>query len=132
MKNPSLFTKIINGDIPCQKIYEDDTTFAFLDIMPVNPGHVLIIPKREVEFVWDLTDEEYAAVMATAKKVALRIRDVLNPAYVGQLVVGTDVPHAHVHVVPFEHSSELKDAVGGERERVGDDELDVMAKRLAF
>ena len=132
MTEKSIFSKIVDGEIPCQKVYEDEATLAFLDIMPANPGHVLVIPKRQVEFVWDLTDEEYLAVMGTARKVALRIREVLNPGYVGELIVGTDVPHAHVHVVPFSASKELKDALGAERERVTDAELDDMARRLAF
>jgi histidine triad (HIT) family protein len=132
MQEPSIFTKIINGEIPSQKIYEDETTLAFLDIMPATRGHVLVIPKRQVEFIWDLTDEEYAAVMSTAKKVALRIREVLNPSYVGQVIVGTDVPHAHVHVVPFETSGELKVAISADRARASDEELSSVAELLRF
>ncbi|HEY5152824.1 MAG TPA: HIT domain-containing protein [Candidatus Saccharimonadales bacterium] len=98
----SIFTKIIRGEIPCHKIYEDDKVFAFLDIHPKTPGHTLVIPKRQVEFVWDLADEDYEALVAAVKKVALRIRDVLDAPYVGELVVGVDVPHAHIHVYPFE------------------------------
>src|SRR5689334_21086022 len=97
----SIFTKIINGEIPCHKVYEDDKTLAFLDIHPVQPGHTLVIPKRQVEFVWDLDDEMYAAVMATTKKVARRLREVMSVPYVGEQVVGVDVPHAHVHLIPF-------------------------------
>ena len=97
----SIFTKIIKGEIPSYKIYEDDKTFAFLDIHPKTPGHTLVVPKKQVEFVWDLDDEDYQAVMATAKKVALRIREVLNAPFVGELVIGVDVPHAHVHVYAF-------------------------------
>lgn len=104
----TIFTKIINGDIPCHKVYEDERTLAFLDIHPVTEGHVLVVPKREVEFVWDLTDDDYQAVMATVKKVALRQREVFQRPYVGEMVVGTDVPHAHVHVVPFSETHELK------------------------
>jgi histidine triad (HIT) family protein len=97
----SIFTKIIKGEIPCHKVYEDERTLAFLDISPSQPGHTLVIPKVQVEFVWDLDDEDYQAVMATAKKVARRLRDVLEVPYVGVRVIGTDVPHAHVHLVPF-------------------------------
>ena len=97
----SIFTKIIKGEMPCHKIYEDDKTLAFLDIHPKQPGHTLVIPKKQIEFVWDLDDEDYQAVMATAKKVARRIRDVLGKTYVGELVVGEEVPHAHVHIYPF-------------------------------
>lgn len=132
MNEKSLFSKIVDGEIPCQKIYEDESTLAFLDIMPATPGHVLVIPKRQVEFVWDLSDEEYANVMASVRKVAHRIRDVLNPKYVGELIIGTDVPHAHVHVVPFDESRQLKDALGTERERVDEATLEAMAEKLRF
>ncbi len=106
----SIFTKIIKGEVPCHKVYEDDQTFAFLDIHPVQPGHTLVIPKKQVEFVWDLDDETYQAVMATAKKVALRMREVLPVSYVGVKVIGIDVPHAHVQLIPFNTSEEYKAA----------------------
>lgn len=107
MTQPSIFTKIINGEIPCHKVYEDDTTLAFLDIFPVNEGHVLVIPKVEVEFVWDLPAAGYVALMETARRVALRLRDVLPYKYIGERVIGTDVPHAHVHLIPFDTTSQL-------------------------
>jgi histidine triad (HIT) family protein len=105
---PTVFTKIIRGEIPSHKLYEDERTLAFLDIHPVQPGHALIIPKKQVEFVWDLEDEDYAAVMATAKKVARRLRDVLGTRYVGELIMGVDVPHAHVQLIPFNVIAEFK------------------------
>jgi histidine triad (HIT) family protein len=104
----SIFTKIVRGEIPCHKVYEDDSTLAFLDIHPVQPGHTLVIPKKQVEFVWDLDDELYAAVMATAKKVAQRLREMLGVPYVGEQVIGVDVPHAHVHVIPFTSVEEFR------------------------
>jgi histidine triad (HIT) family protein len=106
MNEPSVFTKIINGEIPCHKVYEDEKTFAFLDIHPITEGHVLVVPKTEVEFIWDLPDEDYNALMATVKKVGVRARQVLGVPYVGIKVIGVDVPHTHVHVVPFARSSE--------------------------
>jgi histidine triad (HIT) family protein len=102
----SIFTKIIKGEIPSHKIYEDDATFAFLDIHPVTRGHTLVVPKKQVEFLWDLDDETYQAVMATSKKIALHLRDVLVVPYVGVQVVGVDVPHAHVHLIPFNDAAE--------------------------
>jgi histidine triad (HIT) family protein len=105
---PTVFTKIVRGEIPSHKLYEDERTLAFLDIHPVQPGHALIIPKKQVEFVWDLEDEDYAAVMATAKKVARRLRDVLGTRYVGELIMGVDVPHAHVQLIPFNVIAEFK------------------------
>ncbi len=104
----SIFTKIIKGEIPCHKIYEDDHTLAFLDIHPKQPGHTLVIPKKQVEFVWDLDDDDYQAVMATTKKVALRLRDVFGKPYIGELIFGNDVPHAHVHVFPFATTEEAR------------------------
>lgn len=103
----SIFTKIIKGEIPCHKLYEDDKVLAFLDIYPVQTGHALVIPKKQVEFVWDLSDEDYSAVMAATKKVALRLREVLGKKYVGERIVGVDVPHAHVQLIPFNDVAEF-------------------------
>jgi histidine triad (HIT) family protein len=104
----SIFTQIIEGKIPCYKIYEDDHSFAFLDIHPVRPGHVLVVPKKQVEFLWDLDDENYQAVMIAAKKIAVKLREALDVPYVGEQVVGVDVPHAHVHLIPFSTAEEFR------------------------
>jgi histidine triad (HIT) family protein len=104
----SIFTKIIKGEIPSHKVYEDDLVLAFLDIHPVVPGHTLVIPKKQVEFVWDLPDEDYRAVMDAAKKVALHLREVLGTTYVGEQIVGIDVPHAHVQLIPFNTAAEYR------------------------
>jgi histidine triad (HIT) family protein len=127
----SIFTKIIKGEIPCHKVYEDDKTLAFLDIHPKQPGHVLVIPKNEVDHIWDLPDSDYLAVMSTTKKVARRLREVLKPERVGIQVEGTGVPHAHVHVFPFNNVEEFlvfRD-LSGEPDH---DKLAAMAKKLAF
>jgi histidine triad (HIT) family protein len=127
----SIFTKIIKGEIPAQKLYEDELTLAFLDIHPVQPGHTLIIPKRQVQFVWDLSTEDYEAVMATTLKVAKRLREVLDVPYVGERIIGVDVPHAHVQLIPFHSSDEL--SVPRDMESVPDIEvLEALAERLAF
>ena len=102
----SIFTKIIKGEIPCNKIYENDKVLAFLDIHPANTGHTLVVPKMQVEYVWDLPAEEYDALMSAVKKIALHLRQVTGYAYVGSAIVGTDVPHAHVHLVPFDTTSQ--------------------------
>ena len=102
----SIFTKIIKGEIPSHKVYEDSNTFAFLDIHPITVGHTLVVPKKQVEFLWDLDDTAYQALMATTKKIALQLRTTLNVPYVGVKVVGTDVPHVHVHLIPFTTSAE--------------------------
>ena len=127
----SVFTKIIKGEIPCHKIYEDDKTLAFLDIHPIQPGHTLVIPKKQVQFVWDLPDDDYRAVMETTKKVALRIRDVMSPPYVSERIVGVDVPHAHVQLIPFTMVADLK----AEQDMTAEPDhpaLAEMAKKLAF
>jgi len=105
----SIFTKIIKGEIPSHKVYEDDKTLAFMDIHPVQPGHVLVIPKVDVEFVWDLNDEDYRAVMDTTKLVARYMREVLPQKYVHERIVGIDVPHAHVQLIPFDSVDDLMD-----------------------
>lgn len=127
----SIFTKIIKGEIPCHKVYEDEKTLAFLDIHPIQPGHTLVIPKKQVEFVWDLEETDYQAVMATAQKVALRLREVLRVPYVGEQVIGVDVPHAHVHLIPFAAVAQFKAApdMSVEPDHAA---LAEMAARLAF
>lgn len=102
----SIFTKIVKGDIPSHKIYEDDKVLAFLDIHPVQPGHTLVIPKKQVEFVWDLSEEDYQAVMLAAKKIALQMRAVLGATFVGEKIIGVDVPHAHIQLIPFNTAAE--------------------------
>jgi histidine triad (HIT) family protein len=97
----SIFTKIIKGEIPSHKIYEDDRVLAFLDIHPISRGHTLVIPKKQVEFVWDLESEDYQALMSAVQKLGGHLRDVLGVPFVGVKIIGTDVPHAHVHLVPF-------------------------------
>jgi histidine triad (HIT) family protein len=127
----TIFTKIIKGEIPCHKVYEDTLTLAFLDTHPKTPGHTLVIPKKQVEFVWDLEDEDYRAVMATAKKIAKKIKSVLKTPYVGEIVLGTDVPHAHVHVFPFATSEEFR-RVPDMNEEPDHTALAEIAKKLAF
>ena len=105
----SVFTKIVAGEIPAHKVYEDEKTLAFMDVYPKNEGHVLVIPKvNPAEFVWQLDDDTYQALMATCKKVALRQLEVLSYEYVHQAIVGTDVPYAHVHLIPFNTTTDLK------------------------
>ena len=127
----TIFTKIIRGEIPCHKIYEDDKTFAFLDIHPIRPGHVLVIPRNPVEFVWDLPDADYQDLMLTSKKVALRLREILQTPYIHERIVGTDVPHAHIHLIPFTSAGELRHEpdLSAEPDHTA---LSDLAKQLAF
>lgn len=99
----SVFAKIIKGEIPSHKIYEDDHSFAFLDIHPIQTGHVLVVPKRQVGFVWDLEPEEYTHLMQTVQKVGRRIHEVFpEHTRVGVMIEGLDITdHAHIKVFPF-------------------------------
>lgn len=97
----SIFTKIIKGEVPCNKIYEDEKIIAFLDINPKTDGHTLVVPKKQIEFIWDLDDETYMVLMTVVKKVGIRLREVMGKPFVGQSILGIDVPHVHVHVFPF-------------------------------
>lgn len=106
MTEPSIFTKIITGEIPSHRIYEDDLTLAFLDIYPAVPGQTVVVPKKQVEFVWDLPDEDYQALMHTTKVVAQSLRSKLKTTYIGTKIEGVEVPHAHVKVYPFNDVSE--------------------------
>lgn len=99
----SVFSKIIAGEIPCYKIYEDDKAFAFLDIRPEAKGHTLVVPKAEVDKIYDLEDEDYIGLMLAAKKVARHMEDVLGARTLLK-VVGTEVPHAHIHLEPLDES----------------------------
>jgi len=103
----SIFSRIAAGEIPSYKVAEDSDHFAFLDISPVHPGHVLVIPKKEVDYIFDLSDEEYAALMLFAKKVAKAIRKAIPCKKVGVTVIGLDVPHAHVHLVPMNTGADM-------------------------
>lgn len=104
----TIFHKMVRGEIPTHTVYEDDQTLAFLDIYPRHEGHVLVIPKvNPTEYIWDLDDDTYQAVMATAKKVALRLREVLPYPLIHQAVVGTDIAYTHVHLVPFTITKDL-------------------------
>lgn len=97
----SIFTKIISGDIPCYKIAEDENYFAFLDINPLSKGHTLVVPKKEVDYIFDAEDDILAGMMIFAKKIAKAIDKVCDCKRVGIAVLGLEVPHAHMHLVPI-------------------------------
>lgn len=103
----TIFSKIVAGEIPCYKIAEDDKHFAFLDINPVAPGHTLVIPKKEVSYIFDLTDEEYTALQLFAKKVALALKKAMPCERIGVTVIGLEVPHTHIHLIPITKESDM-------------------------
>ncbi len=104
---PTLFTKIISGEIPAHKILEDNRYLAFLDLRPVNPGHTLVIPKQEIDYIFDMEDELLKGLMVFAKKVARAIGKAFPCKKVGIMVAGIEVPHAHVHLIPINSVGDL-------------------------
>lgn len=103
----SIFTKIINGEIPAYKIAEDENFVAFLDAMPLVKGHTLIVPKKEVDLIFDLETEEYKNLWAFAQKVAKKVKSAIPCVRVGVAVVGLEVPHAHIHLIPLNKVEEM-------------------------
>lgn len=103
----TIFTKIINGDIPCYKIAEDERYFAFLDINPLKEGHTLVVPKKEVDYFFDLDDDLLAGLMIFSKKVAAAIESVIPCNRIAVAVVGLEVPHVHVHLIPMDTMEDI-------------------------
>ena len=103
----SIFTKIISGEIPCHKVHESDDFLAFLDIMPVKRGHVLVVPKQEVDYLFDMEDNALGNMMIFAKEVAGKIKSAFPCNRVGVTVIGLEVPHAHIHLIPIDHLHDM-------------------------
>lgn len=104
---PSIFTKIISGEIPCYKVAEDDNYFAFLDINPLKKGHTLVVPKQETDYIFDLDDKLLAGMWLFSKKVAKAIKEAYPCNRVGVAVLGLEVPHAHIHLVPMDNMNDV-------------------------
>lgn len=103
----TIFSKIVAGEIPSYKVAEDDKFYAFLDINPLVKGHTLVVPKREVDYIYDLSDEELSAMHVFAKHVALAIQKAFPCRKVGEAVIGLEVPHAHIHLIPIQNESDM-------------------------
>ncbi len=103
----SIFTKIVNGEIPSYKIAEDDNYYAFLDIFPLAKGHTLVISKKEVDYIFDLDEETYSGLQIFARKVALALKEAIPCKKVGVAVLGLEVPHAHIHLVPMQSEQDI-------------------------
>lgn len=123
---PSIFTRIVNGEIPSYKIYEDEKTYAFLDIHPEAKGHTLVVPKNEVDKIYELPDEDYHALWASVKKIAAHMEEVSGRRTIMK-VIGVDVPHAHVHLIPFDETR-----VGQEPLELSEEEFADIRDKLAF
>lgn len=128
MSMPSIFTRIVNGEIPCHKVAEDDRFLAFLDIGPVRMGHTLVIPKQEVDRFFDLPADLLAAIMPFAQQVARKIEKVVPCDRIGVSVVGLEVPHAHVHLIPIDQVSDMDFAKV--RLKLSHEELAALAERI--
>ncbi len=100
----TLFTKIVRGEIPCHKILEDNDFLAFLDLRPVNPGHTLVIPKKEIDYIFDLDNALLGSILPFAKKTAAAIKKTVPCKKIGVMVAGLEVPHAHIHLIPIFNS----------------------------
>lgn len=131
MTNKSIFSKIIDGEIPAHKIYEDDKNLAFLDVAPVNPGHALVVPKVQVDNLWNLSEADYMSLMLAAKKVARHMQQTLNTKRVGMAVEGFKVPHAHIHLIPINQGFEVELAKPKTDKNTPED-LEEMARLLRF
>ncbi|MFM1772660.1 MAG: hypothetical protein RLZZ71_1802 [Bacteroidota bacterium] len=103
----SLFTRIINGEIPCYKIAENELFIAFLDILPVAKGHALVVPKKEIDYIFDLPEVELKELNLFAKEVARKIQTVIPCKKIGISVIGLEVPHAHMHLIPINHIHDM-------------------------
>ena len=103
----TIFSKIVAGEIPSYKVAENDKFYAFLDINPLVKGHTLVIPKQEVDYIFDLSDEDLAEMQVFAKKVAAAIKSAFPCIKVGQAVIGLEVPHAHIHLIPIQKESDM-------------------------
>ena len=126
----TIFSRIINGEIPCYKIAENDKFFAFLDINPLMKGHTLVIPKKEVDYIFDIEDNDLGEMMVFAKQVANKIKDVIPCVKVGVAVIGLEVPHAHIHLVPMQKEGDLD--FKRPKLQLSQEEFVELQKQLAF
>ena len=124
---PSIFTKIINGEIPCYKIAEDDNFFAFLDINPNAKGHTLCISKKEVDKILDLDEETYLGLMAFARTVGKAIEAAIECKRVGMTIIGLEVPHVHVHLIPL---NSMREATFQQKVTLEPEEFEAIAERI--
>ena len=124
----TIFSKIVAGEIPSYKVAEDDKFYAFLDINPLVKGHTLVVPKKEVDYIYDLSDEELAAMHVFAKHVALAIQKAFPCRKVGEAVIGLEVPHAHIHLIPIQNASDM--LFSNPKLKLSDEEFKSIAERI--
>ena len=124
----TIISKIVAGEIPSYKVAEDDKFYAFLDINPLVKGHTLVVPKKEVDYIYDLSDEELAAMHVFAKHVALAIQKAFPCRKVGEAVIGLEVPHAHIHLIPIQNESDM--LFSNPKLKLSDEEFKSIAERI--
>lgn len=124
----TIFSKIVAGEIPSYKVAEDDKFYAFLDINPLVKGHTLVVPKKEVDYIYDLSDEELAAMHVFAKHVALAIQKAFPCRKVGEAVIGLEEPHAHIHLIPIQNESDM--LFSNPKLKLSDEEFKSIAERI--
>lgn len=124
----TIFSKIINGEIPAYKIAEDENYLAFLDVFPLKPGHALVIPKLENDYIFDLDDTQLSGLMVFAKKVAKGIRKVIPCKRIGVAVIGLEVPHTHIHLIPMEHVGDMNFA--NPKMKIAPEEMQIIAEKI--
>ena len=123
-----IFTKIVNGEIPAHKVFEDDKHLAFLDVFPLVKGHVLVIPKKETDYIFDLTDSELSELMVFASKVASGLKQAIPCKKVGVSVIGLEVPHVHIHLIPMNRVDDMNFAK--EKLKLSQEELAFTAEEI--
>jgi len=124
----TIFTKIVNGEIPSYKIAEDDKYYAFLDINPLAKGHLLVIPKQETDYLFDLEDDLLAGMTIFAKKIAIAMKKAITCKRIGVVVLGLEVPHAHIHLIPLQHEGDAN--FSNPKLKFSDDEFQAIADSI--
>jgi Diadenosine tetraphosphate (Ap4A) hydrolase and other HIT family hydrolases len=124
----TIFSRIIAGEIPCYKVAENDKFFAFLDINPLVKGHTLVVPKQEIDYIYDLNDDDLAAMHVFAKSVARAIEKAFPCKKVGEAVIGLEVPHAHIHLIPIQKESDM--LFSNPKLKLSDDEFKAIASAI--
>jgi len=126
---PSIFTRIIKGEIPCYKIAEDEKFFAFLDIKPLKKGHTLVVPKEETDYIFDLEEDTLSEMMVFSKKIARAIENVIPCKRIGVVVLGLEVPHAHIHLIPIDSEADVR--FSNPRVKLTEEEFRDIAERIS-
>ena len=124
----TIFSRIIAGEIPCYKVAENEKFFAFLDINPLVKGHTLVVPNQDVDYIFDLSDEDLAAMHVFAKKIARAIEKAFPCKKVGEAVIGLEVPHAHIHLIPIQNESDM--LFSNPKLKLADEEFVAIAKTI--